>query len=410
MPPSDGTSGVPSLSGPTFDRDPSPAYAYLREHAPVVRVPLPGDAFMWLLTRHEDAVAALADRRLSKSPDSGNPQWRRSGMGLPLDHRPSLAQHMVNSDPPDHTRLRRLVAGAFSAPRMEELRDRTRQVTDQLLDRVAPAGRADLIDDLAYPLPITIIADLLGIPDDMRDPIQGWVSVLDASGVESSPDEVRAVTDAVERFLVEVIGIKRRTPGEDMISHLVAQQREGDLSEDELTSMAFLLLVGGQEAIVALIGNALLRLLQHPVQAQQVRAASGPAADDVVAAIVEESLRLDAPFRNATWRFPVEPVTLGGQLMQPGDPILVSLLAANRDPAAFDDPDLFDPHRMSRHLAFGHGPHFCIGSALARVQGQIAIGTTLRRFPDLALRVPADELDWWNSPIMRGLVSLPVTL
>jgi cytochrome P450 len=397
------SSEVPALSGADFDRNPSPAYAYLREHSPVQRLPLPGGGFCWLITRYEDAVPALSDPRLAKSPAKGNVAWRRSGMGLPLDHRPSLASHMTNADGDDHARLRRLVTGSFAPRRMEKLRHRAQDITDELLDQIEPVGRADLVRDLAFPLPIAIICDLLGIPESERDPIQQWVAVLDSSDQDSSDDDLLGVTDAVDSFLADIVDHKRRHAGDDLISDLLDQQRGGLINDDELTSMVFLLLVGGHETTVALIGNATLALLLHPEHAEAVRS-------DVSAVppIIEESLRADGPFRNATWRFPVEPVTIAGQQIQAGDPILVSLLAANRDPAEFENPDSFIPGRRTRHIAFGTGPHTCIGAALARLEGRIAISTLFRRLPGLALAMPADRLPWWPSPIMRGLHTLPV--
>jgi cytochrome P450 len=325
-------------------------------------------------------------------------------MGLPLDHRPSLASHMVNTDPPQHVRLRRLVANAFTPKRMESMRSRSQEVTDQLLDQVAPAGRADMVECLAYPLPIAIICDLLGIPEHDRASIQQWVAVLDSSDQHTSYSDLLAVTDAMDSFLADQVAAKRRHPTDDLLTELVTKQREGAISEDEVTSMAFLLLIGGHETTTALISNALLALLVHNELAEAARADLA-----VVPDIIEESLRLDSPIRNATWHFPTEPITIAGQVMQPGDPILISLLAANRDPAAFDDADAFSVGRVGRHIAFGHGPHACIGAALARMEGQIAISTVLRRLPHLRLAVPAVELEWWPSPIMRSLYALPVT-
>ncbi|HEX5113639.1 MAG TPA: cytochrome P450 [Pseudonocardiaceae bacterium] len=393
----------PELSGQEFDRNPSPAYQYLRDHCPAYRMPLSGGAFAWLITRYDDAVAAMADSRLSKSPDNASAAWRRSGMGLPLDHRPSLASHMVNADPPEHGRLRRLVAGAFAPKRMESLRTRTQQVADRILDRIAPARRADLVESLAYPLPITIICDLLGIPEHDRGSIQQWVAVLDSSGQHTSHSDLLTVTDAMDSFLAAQVAAKRRLPGDDLISELLSKQHVGAISDDEITSMAFLLLIGGHETATALISNALLALLVHRDLADAARAEL-----DLVPQIIEESLRLDSPIRNATWHFPIEPVVIAGQVMQTGDPILVSLLAANRDPAAFDDADEFQIGRAARHIAFGHGPHACIGAALARMEGQIAISTVLRALPHLRLAAPSDELQWWPSPIMRSLYALPV--
>jgi cytochrome P450 len=395
---------MPELSGPDFDQNPSPAYRHLREQCPVYQLPLPGGAFAWLITRYVDAVAALSDPRLSKDPDNASPAWRRSGMGLPLDHRLSLGSHMVNTDPPQHGRLRRLVATTFSPKRMESLRTRTQEVTDQLLDQIASAGSADMVASLSYPLPIAIICDLLGIPEDARDSIQQWVAVLDSSDQHTSYSDLLAVTDAMDSFLADQVAIKRQHPTDDLLTELVAKQREGAMSEDEVTSMAFLLLIGGHETTTALISNALLALLVDRALADAARADLG-----IVPDIIEESLRIDSPIRNATWHFATEPITIAGQAMQPGDAILISLLAANRDPAAFDDADAFRIGRVGRHIAFGHGPHACIGAALARMEGQIAISTVLHRFPHLRLAVPEADLEWWPSPIMRSVYALPVT-
>ena len=391
---------APPLFGPAFDADPYPALAWLREHSPVHRLDLPGDTWTWFVTRYQDAVEALADPRLAKSPDVASEQWRRAGLGLPFDHRAGLVRHMINVDAPDHGRLRRVVSGAFTPRRMARLRDRTQQVTDELLDKIAGQGRADLIADLAYPLPITIIGDILGVPEERIPEFHRHASVIDSASYHDL-DEVRAATDGLEAFVASLVELRRAEPGEDLLSALVAA---GELTGDELTSTAFLLLVAGHETTVAFIGNALLILLGRPD-----RAAAAREDHAELERILEEALRFDGPVRNATWRFPVEPVVIAGQRIEPGEPILISLLSANRDPAAFPDPDAFDPARDNRgHLAFGRGPHFCVGAALARLEGAIAVGTTLRRFPNLALAEPAGQLTWWPSPIMRGLFRLPV--
>lgn len=398
-------SDMPALDGPDFDRNPSPGYAWLRRNAPAARIPLAGDTFAWLITRYEDAIPALSDPRLAKSPAKGNDAWRAANVGLPLDHRPSLANHVVNADDEQHARLRKLVAGSFSATRMRRLRDRIQQVTIGLLDRVEPAGHAEIVHDLAYPLAINTICDLLGIPEAQRAPIEPWVAVIDSSDEHATKQDLAVVTDEIDRFLADIVAAKRRAPGTDLISDLIAHQRTGSISDDEITSMAFLLLIGGHESTVGLIVNATLSLLTHPEDADKIRS-----DDNAVAAVIEESLRIDSPIRNATWRFPTEPATIAGQRMSPGDPILISLLAANRDPAAFPDPDAFSPGRHRRHVAFGLGPHTCIGAALARLEGQIALTTLFRRFPALRLAAEPDQLDWWPSKIMRSLYALPVTL
>lgn len=393
----------PPLFGPAFDADPYPAYDWLRRNAPVVRVPMPG-CQSWLVTRYEDAVAALTHPSLSKDPAAGSPEWRAARLGLPLDHRPSLARHMLNADGADHARLRRLVSSAFTPRRMAGLRERAQEVTDDLLDRL-DGPEADLIAGLAYPLPITIICDLLGVPEADRPTFHRHASVIDSSAA-SEVEQITAATDALEKFLADLVARKRTHPGNDLLTDLVRRSHRGEIDEDELTSTAFLLLIAGHETTVALIGNGLLALLRHPEQMAALRSDMSRLPD-----YLDEMLRYDGPVRNATWRFPTEPVVIGGQEMLPGEPILISLLAANRDPAAFPDPDVFRPGRTGEpHLAFGRGPHYCIGAALAKIEAEAAIGSVLRRFPDLSLAVDPAELTWWPSAIMRGLFSLPVRL
>ncbi|GII29850.1 cytochrome P450 family protein [Planotetraspora mira] len=397
------TDSCPPLFGPAFDADPYPAFEWLRRNAPVTRVPLPG-CEAWLVTRYEDAVEALTHPSLSKDPASGSPEWRAASLGLPLDHRPSLARHMINADGEDHTRLRRLVSATFTPRRMEGLRTRAQEVTDGLLDRL-DGDEADLVADLAYPLPITIICDLLGVPEEDREAFHHLASVID-SAAASEVEQISLATDGLEKFLSDLVTLKRTRPGDDLLTELVRRSHRGEIHPDELTSTAFLLLIAGHETTVALIGNGLLALLRHPEQLAALRADFSLLPD-----VVDEMLRYDGPVRNATWRFPTEPVVIGGQRMLPGDPILVSLLAANRDPSVFPDPDAFSPGRIGEpHLGFGRGPHYCIGAALAKVEAEVAIGSVLRRFPRLALATDPGELVWWPSAIMRGLFSLPVRL
>jgi len=396
--------GEPALFGPDFDRAPSPAYAWLRERPPH-RLDFPTGTWAWLVTRYDDAVTALNHPALVKSPFAGNDEWQRSGMGLPLDHRPSLASHMVNTDPPGHARLRRACAGAFGPRRMEHLRERAQRVTDELVGAIAERGHGDLVTELAYPLPIAIICDLLGVPEPYRKDVHEWSLVIDSAD-DTDGSKVREATDVLERLVTEVVDAKRATPGTDLISDLVAQEAAGTLSADEVTSTAFLILIGGHETTVGLISTGALALLTHPDEAAKARA--DPAHR---AAVIEETLRLHAPLQNATWRFPTEDVEIGGRLMRPGDPILVSVLAANRDPAVFEDADAFRPGEREtdrRHIAFGAGPHLCIGAALARLQADVAFETVLRRLPDARLAQPEDDLLWWPSPITRGLFHLPV--
>ncbi|MCK2239012.1 MULTISPECIES: cytochrome P450 [unclassified Crossiella] len=398
------TSGeAPPLYGPGFDRDPAPAYHWLREHSPVHRVEFGPELSAWLVTRYADVVAALADPRLVKDPARGCPVWRESGMGLPLDHRPSLAQHMTNTDPPRHQDLRRLAAGQFSPQRLGALEARVRQVTEQVLDGIAPLGRADLVADVAYPISTTIICELIGIPAEDRARVQRWAAVIDASD-GSDRDDLVAATDAIDEYLAALLAHKKAEPGDDLMSDMIRQRHRGEMTDEELTSTAFLILIAGHETTTALVGSATLAALTHPDLAARIRADQGE-----LAVFVEESLRRDCPVRNVSWRFPTEPMRLGGQDLQPGDPVLLSILAANRDAERFADPDAFRLDRDPEdHLAFGRGRHACLGAALARIQGATVLGALLRRFPDLALAEPEEQLRWWPSPIIRGLFALPV--
>ncbi|GAA2809702.1 cytochrome P450 [Crossiella cryophila] len=393
----------PRLHGAEFDANPYPAYDWLRRNSPVHRIDMPGGAWAWLVTRYDDALEALAHPKLHKSPAKANVVWQRSGMGLPFDHRPTLARNMLNADPPDHARQRQAVSALFSAQRMERLRERCRRITEQAIAGFAPAGKADLIAELAYPLPVTIICDLLGMPQEDRANYHRWAAVIDSSEV-AAIDEVWGVTDSLERYVIGLIARKRENPADDLVSALVELQDKKVLSADEVSSMVFLLLIAGHETMVALIGNGLLTLLRNPKYAELARTDSS-----TLSAIIEEVLRYAGPVRNATWRFAIEPITIGGQLVQAGEPVLVSLLSANHDPEVFDSPAEFDPYRRAQHhLAFGHGPHVCVGQSMSRVLGEVAIGTVLRYLPDLRLAVPAEKLSWWPSAIMRGVYELPV--
>ncbi|RZQ64915.1 cytochrome P450 [Amycolatopsis suaedae] len=328
-------------------------------------------------------------------------------MGLPLDHRPTLASHMINADPPDHARLRKACAGAFTARRMELLRERTQRLTEDRLAAIRERGHGDLVAELAYPLPIAIICDLIGIPEHAREEVHRWAMVIDSSD-DSDNTKVAEATDALERLVTEVVAAKRNEPGTDLISDLIKQETEGKLTADEVVSTAFLVLIGGHETTVGLVATSALALLTHPEQAERARVDPKHRT-----AVIEETLRLHSPLQNATWRFPTRELEIGGRTMRPGDPILISLLAANRDPSAFDEPDTFRPgerDRTRKHIAFGLGPHICIGAALARIQGDVVVETLLRLLPDAKLAVPEDELRWWPSPITRGLYELPIEL
>ena len=307
-------------------------------------------------------------------------------------------------DPPDHTRIRRLVSRAFTPRRIAQLREPIRKTADQLLDAIAPHGRADLIASYAAPLPITVICDLLGVaPEDRRD-FRAWTDALVAPD-PAQPSRAKEAVGGMLAFFTQLIARKRAEPADDLLSALIAVRDEEDrLSEDELMSLAFLILFAGYENTVHLIGNATLALLSHPDQLAALRA--DPAR---LGGAVEELARYDGPAPLAIRRFPTEDITIGGVTIPAGETVLLSLAAAHRDPHRFTDPDRLDIGRdATGHLALGHGIHYCLGAPLARMETEIALAALLERFPRLDLDVPYGELRWRPSMRARGLLSLPV--
>ncbi|AWW37785.1 cytochrome P450 [Streptomyces sp. AS58] len=389
---------------PAFVTDPFPLYRQLREAGPVRRAVIAGGLDAWLVTRYEDGLAALSDPRLSSDiRDAADP---RLVAQLPETERESMMSNMLRSDPPDHTRLRRLVSKAFTARRIAELRPRVQEITDRLLDEVVPAGRAELIADFALPLPVTVISELLGVPLDDRYEFQQWTDDLLVRG-ERPPDPA-VMNEAWRRmraYLTKLLEIRRSEPADDLLSALIsARDDEHRLNEDELIAMVFLLLVAGYITTVNLIGSGIAALLAHPDQLRLLR-------DDpeLLPDAIEEFLRYDGPVSPGIARFAREEVEIAGVSVPRGATVLIASAIADRDPARFSDPDRLDVTRRDNgHLAFGHGIHYCLGAPLARLEGHIAIGTVLRRLPDLALAVPPADLNWRPGGL-RGPLRLPVT-
>jgi cytochrome P450 len=309
---------------------------------------------------------------------------------------------MLASDPPQHTRLRKLVTKAFTTRAVKELRPFIARVTDGLLDQW-PAGEPfDFVAGLAVPLPVIVICELLGVPQADRPDVQRWSAELFAAG---EPDVIDAASHSMADYMTGLITAKRLDPGNSLLDRLISA-RDGDdhLSEEELVSLAVLLLVAGHETSTNALGNAVLALLQHPAELDRLQ--KNP--DDVPAAL-DELLRFDSPVSTATFRFTKEAVTLGDTAIPVGVPVQVALGAANRDPARFPTPDQLDLDRdTAAHLAFGHGIHRCVGAPLAKAELEIALRAVLTRFPGIRLAVPADRLDWRRTRLVRGLASLPV--
>lgn len=379
--------------------DPYSVYARLREAGPVHRITGTDGLPAWLVTRYSDVRQAIADPRLSLDKRNATPGGYH-GLALP----PALDANLLNMDPPDHTRIRRLVSQAFTPRRIALLREPIRKTADLLLDAIAPHGHADLIGSYAAPLPITVICELLGVAPRDRQDFRSWTDALVAPD-PARPEKAKEAVRAMLGFFTGLLAAKRAAPADDLLSALIAVRDDEDrLTEDELMSLAFLILFAGYENTVHLIGNATLALLSHPDQLAALRADPG-----LLGSAVEELARYDGPAPLAIRRFPTEDVTIGGVGIPAGETVLLSLAAAHRDPRRFTDPDRLDLGRdATAHLALGHGIHYCLGAPLARMETEIALVALLERFPELALDVPLDEVRRRPSMRARGLLSLPV--
>jgi cytochrome P450 PksS len=395
-----------TIAGPAFNANPYPFYARLRAEAPVCRVILPTRETAWFVTRYDDVALVLKDERFVKDPANAlTPQQFASRRWFRKVFR-SLKSNMLDRDPPDHSRLRALVSKAFTSRRIEQMRGRVQELTDSLLDAVRDPGRMDLIRDYALPLPTTIIAEMLGVPVEDRHRFHRWSKALMAAA-DSSWRMAFAVPSAwaLLQYIRNVVKKRRAQPQDDLISALVQVEEAGDsLNEDELVAMVFLLLIAGHETTVNLIGNGALALLEHPGQKEML--GHEPA---LIKSAIEELLRYDGPVEIATERYAREDVEIAGVTIPRGETVHAVLASANRDERQFPNPDSLDISREpNKHLAFGLGPHFCLGAPLARLEAQIAITTLLRRLPDLRLTATADRLRWRRGLLLRGVESLPV--
>ncbi|MEU6175715.1 cytochrome P450 [Streptantibioticus parmotrematis] len=403
---------APTLFTWEFASDPYPAYAWLREHAPVRRTTLPSGVDAWLVTRYADARQALADARLSKNPVHHSEQaaHAKGKVGIPGERGAELMTHLLNIDPPDHTRLRRLVSKAFTPRGTAAFEPRVQELTRGLIDAFTARGSADLIHEFAFPLPIYAICDLLGVPAEDQDDFRDWAGAMIRHGGGPRGGVARAVK-RMRSYLLELIHRKRADLGDDLISGLIRASDHGEhLTENEAAAMAFILLFAGFETTVNLIGNGTYALLRHPVQRALLQDALAAGDTALLDTAIEELLRWDGPVEIATWRFATEALTLGGQRIGEGEPVLVVLAAADRDPERFAGPDTLDlARRDNPHLGFGHGIHYCLGAPLARLEGRTALAQLLTRLPDLQLAQDPDDLRWRGGLIMRGLRTLPVT-
>ncbi|AKJ05014.1 cytochrome P450 PksS [Archangium gephyra] len=395
------------FKAPEARANPIPVYAKLRKLGPVLRsADLFGEGFV--LPRYEEVVRVLKDPRFANDRRNVPGGSSLDRWWMPAIMR-MLISSMVLKDPPDHRRLRNLVQKAFTPVMVENLNGRVEQITEDLLDAAARKPVVDLMEDFALPLPLTVIAEMLGVPQSDRIPFRALIAkVLDSSAVtpisfiRNYPNMLR-----LNSFLRKLVKLRREQPGDDLVTALVQAEEGGDrLSEDELISMVFLLLFAGHETTVNLIGNGVLELVRHPEQLQKLRE-----QPDLIDSAIEEMLRFTNPVGIVAPRFAKEDVEIAGVPIPKGSALTLLIASANLDETAFPHADELDITRSpNRHVSFGYGIHYCLGAPLARLEARVAIPALLRRFPRLDLAVPAEKLRWRPHIGLRGLEALPLSV
>jgi cytochrome P450 len=404
------SAGTPDIRSPEFKANPWPACAHLRAEQPVARLGLPGLGDAYLVSRYDDAAAVLRDERFAKDPRAARDPDDPRRPWMPAALKP-LARTMLDSDGERHRRLRNLVRDAFAPRYIAQLEPRVQTLTDELLQRMAASGRADLVADYALRLPLTVIAEMLGVAERDRLRFRRWVAAL--IGVTPSTRPTIGAVLALPRVLLmmrllrRLVADRQAHPRDDLVSRLAGMEQGNDrLSEDELLSMVALLLIAGYETTVNLIATGTMLLLGRPDQLARLRE-----EPDMIGPAVEELLRLANPVDVATERYARADVEVGGVAIPRGSLVLVGIVAANADESHFPHAEDLDLARQeNRHLAFGLGPHYCLGAPLARLEGRIAIAALIRRFPDLRLAIPPERLRWRRTVTLRSLESLPVLL
>jgi cytochrome P450 len=397
-----------------FAANPFPMLAQMRSQGALVPLPLlMGETGRqtWMITRMEEAVRVIKDHaHFTVNPTSIGVETfvRTNSVDAPADPSASLFKNsLVSVDEPDHRRLRRLVSAAFTPRYIESLRPTIEHLADELLDAVQDQGQMDLVQDLAYPLPINVISDMLGVPHADQPQLRVWSEALASGipGLSRLDEQALAHLRAFASYTQQLIAEKRQHPADDLTSQLVKMEEAGDhLNENELLSMITLLIFAGHETTSNLIGIGTLTLLDHPDQLEKLKADLS-----LVPSAVEELLRFNGPVTIGAARFATQDLELAGQPIKKGDALLIALPSANRDEAQFTQPDELDIARqLNRHLAFGQGIHTCLGAPLARLEGEIAFTTLLRRMPNLHLSIPRESIAWRISGNLRGLTALRV--
>ncbi len=399
--------GVDLLSW-SFVQDPYATYEKLREEGAVRRhvvKTLATELHAWVVTDYENGRALLADPRLSK--DAVNLPAVVTAQSVDPDFQATeQPRSMLFSDPPEHTRLRKLIGKAFTMRRVQKMRPWIEQTTDALLERIVPGEEFDLVDDIALALPIYVIGNLLGVPEERFEDFKTWSGAL--ASVDISAEEKQKALGQAFVYLGQLVAEKRADPGEDMVSALIEADDDGvRLTDTELMSTIFLVMNAGYETTANMISSGVLALLDHPDQQQKLRA-----DPSLIPGAVEEFLRYESPLNLSTIRYTTSPVEVGDVTIPEGEIVFIALMSANRDPGKYADPNRLDVTRPSAHshLSFGHGVHHCLGAPLARLEGEIVFTKLLERFPDWRLTVAPAALEWRYTAQFRGLEKLPVRM
>jgi len=394
------------ITSAKFKTNPFPFYAQLRAEAPVFPVTLPTKQRAWLVTRYEDVLNVLKDERFAKDRRNAmTPEQLKKMPWVPPMFKP-LERNMLDLDSPDHTRLRALVHKAFTPRLIEQMRDQVQVLANELLDAAEPKGGMDVIADFALPLPLTLIGRILGIPVEDNPKFHLWTKRVVSAGSTKNPILLIPTVMKFMGYFRKLIKERGLHPKDDLITALV-QAKEGSdqMSEDEVLSMIIILLIAGHETTVNLIGSGTLALLEHPDQIALLRT-----EPTLIKPAIEELLRFVCPVETASERYAREDITLAGTTIPRGELVLAAIGSANRDSDYFDNPDVLDITRENnKHLAFGHGSHYCLGTPLARLEGQIAIQTLINRMPNLRLSVAPDQIRWRGGFILRGVEALPMS-
>ncbi|MDM5428009.1 MULTISPECIES: cytochrome P450 [Bacillus] len=395
-----------NLASAQFKEDAYEIYKESRKMQPILFVNEVEIGKEWLITRYEDALPLLKDNRLKKDMANVFSQDTKN-MYLSVDNSDHLTTHMLNSDPPNHSRLRSLVQKAFTTKMITQLDGRIQRIADDLISEIERKGTLNLVDDYSFPLPIIVISDMLGIPKEDQAKFRIWSHAVIAS--PETHEEIKETEKQLSEFITYlqyIVDVKRKDPKEDLVSALILAENEGHkLSAPELYSMIMLLIVAGHETTVNLITNTVLALLENPNQLQLLK--DNPKLID---SAIEEGLRYYSPVEVTTARWAAEPFQIHEQTIQKGDMIVIALASANRDETVFENPEVFDITRENnRHIAFGHGSHFCLGAPLARLEAKIAITTLLKRMPELQIKGNRQDIKWQGNYLMRSLEELPLT-